>query len=250
RLLVGSEGTLVLFTEATLRTLPLPAGRSLVLLGFHNLEAALRAAQRALPSGPAACDMIDRRLLTLARGRGVDRTGAVPAAAEAVLLVEYESDTPTGAVESARALVDRLYATEGLALSARTVLQEPEMDRLSNVREMALPNLYGLRGGPQPIACGEDVGVPTEELPVVLHRIQEVLQQHETTASFLVHAGTGQVHMRPFLDLERSEDVTRLWALAEEIHGLALAMGGTVSSQHGTGLARTPWVARQYGRLF
>ena len=62
RLLVGSEGTLALFTEATLRTVPLPVGRSLVLLGFDTLDTALRASQRALPSNPAACELIDRRL--------------------------------------------------------------------------------------------------------------------------------------------------------------------------------------------
>src|SRR5262249_15582591 len=69
RLLVGSEGTLALFTEATLRTVPLPGGQSLVLLSFDNLETALRAAQLALPSGPTSCDLLDRRLLTLVRGR-------------------------------------------------------------------------------------------------------------------------------------------------------------------------------------
>src|SRR5262249_40423262 len=72
----------------------------------------------------------------------------------------------------------------------------------------------------------------------------------EITASFLVHAGTGQVHARPFLDLSKPEQAAKLWALAEEIHTLALELGGTVSSQHGTGLARTPWVARQYGPVY
>ena len=85
---------------------------------------------------------------------------------------------------------------------------------------------------------------------VYLHRVQEILKRREITASFLVHAGSGQVHTRPFLDLERSADVSLLWAIAEEIHGLALELGGTVSTQHGTGLARTPWVERQYGRLY
>src|SRR5207253_1103154 len=85
---------------------------------------------------------------------------------------------------------------------------------------------------------------------VYLRHVQEILQKYETTASFLVHAGSGQVHTRPFLDLQNPEEQSRLWAIAEEIHGLALELGGTVSTQHGTGLARTPWVARQYGPLY
>src|SRR5207253_5848235 len=77
-----------------------------------------------------------------------------------------------------------------------------------------------------------------------------VMQQYETTASFLIHAGAGQVHTRPFLDLQRPDDVAKLAAIAEQVHTLALEVHGTVSTQHGTGLARTPWVSRQYGRLY
>jgi FAD/FMN-containing dehydrogenase/Fe-S oxidoreductase len=250
RLLTGSEGTLGLFTEATLKTIPLPAGRSLLLLGFESLDAAVRAAQRALPSGPAACELIDRRLVTLARGRGADVRALLPAQAEAVLLIEYEADSPAGARAAALELADRIEHTERLAQYAVTAFEPEEIDRLWRVRETVLPSLYGLRGGPQPVAFVEDVGVPPEQLGLYLHRVQDILQRQETTASFLVHAGTGQVHTRPFLDLQLPEHVAKLWALAEEIHGLALALGGTVSTQHGTGLARTPWVARQYGPLY
>jgi FAD/FMN-containing dehydrogenase/Fe-S oxidoreductase len=251
RLLVGSEGTLALCTEATLRTLPLPGGQALVLLGFASLDAALRAAQLALPSGPAACELIDRRLLSLARtGEAGQAAAQVPAAAEAVLLVEYEADTPRQARELALELADRLYRGERLALHAVPAFEPAAIDRLWQLREAALPSLYGLRAGAQPVPFVEDVAVPVAELPRYLHGVQELLKQHETTASFLVHAGAGQVHTRPFLDLRRPEEVARLSAIAEAVHTLALDLGGTVSSQHGTGLARTPWVARQFGPLY
>ncbi len=247
RLLVGSEGTLAVFTEATLRTVPLPGGRALVLLGFGRLDAALRAARAALPDGPASCELIDRRLLSLApRGAGA----SVPAGAEAVLLVEFEADTPREACARAHDLADRLRHGERLAPHAHVACESEEIERLWSLREAALPSLYGLRGGAKPLAFVEDVGVPPEELPAFLHRLQEVLQRHETTASFRVHAGSGQVHARPFLDPRRPEDTARLWAIADEVYSLALDLGGTISSQHGTGLARTPWVARQYGPLY
>jgi FAD/FMN-containing dehydrogenase/Fe-S oxidoreductase len=250
RLLVGSEGTLALFTEATLRTIPLAGGRAVALLCFPGLEGALRAAQLALPTGPTACELIERRLLSLARGSEAAGVAAlVPAAAEAVLLVEYEADTPSQARAAADGLVTQLRG-DGLTLQAAAAHETEEMDRLWRLREVALPSLYGLRGERRPVAFVEDVGVPPEELPRYLHRVQEILKEHETTASFLVHAGTGQVHTRPFLDLGNPEDVSRLSLLAEKIHTLALDLGGTVSAQHGTGLARTPWVARQYGPLY
>jgi FAD/FMN-containing dehydrogenase/Fe-S oxidoreductase len=249
RLLIGSEGTLALFTQATLRTVPLPGGRALVLLGFANLDAALRAAQASVPAGPAACELIDRRLLRLARGGDAAAAGLVPAEAEAVLLVEYEGDTPAAARSLAQALADRMYRDEPLTLLAQVADSERDIDRFWQVRDTAISGLYGLRSGAQPVPFVEDVGVPPELLGNYLLRVQEVLQRHETTASYMVHAASGQVHMLPFLDPGRPEDATRLWTLAEEIYDIVFSVGGTISTQHGTGLARTPWVARQYGRL-
>jgi len=248
RMLVGSEGTLAIFTEATLRTVPLPVSKSLVLLGFASLEAGLQTTQRALEFRPSACELIERRLLTLARGS--DAASLIPPEVEAVLLIEFQSDTAEEAEEAALALIDRLHKTESLSILAIPAFEAPDIDRLWLIRESALPNLYGLRGQSRPLAFVEDVGVPVEELPQFLRRVQEILQQHQTTASFLVHAGAGQVHTRPFLDLDRKEDVAKLDVLAEQVHALALELGGTISTQHGTGLARTPWVARQYGRLY
>jgi FAD/FMN-containing dehydrogenase/Fe-S oxidoreductase len=250
RLLVGSEGTLALFTEATLRTVPLPAGRSLVLLAFESLEAALRAAQGAMPSGMAACDLMDRRLLTLARGGSAEAASLVPAEAEAILVVEYEADSPAEARRSAIELGERFQWKERLAQFALVAWEPADMERLWRVREAALPSLYGLRGGAQPLAFIEDVGVPPERLAECLHAMQQILRRHETTASFLIHAASGQLHARPFLDLQDPRDAAKVAPLAEEVHSLVLDLGGTVSSQHGTGLARTPWLARQYGQLY
>src|SRR5205085_3721411 len=139
------------FTEATLRTVPVPAGRGLVLLGFASLDAAIRAAQRALPSRPAACELIDRRLLSLARGTDTDLAPLVSPAAEAVLLIEYEADSPGGARDAVAGVVDRLQRTDRLALYAVQAFEAEEIDRLWRLRDLALPGLYGLRGGAQPV---------------------------------------------------------------------------------------------------
>ena len=250
RLLVGSEGTLAFFTEATLKTIPLPAGRGLALLGFASLEAALRVAQASLATGPAACEMIERRLLTLARGSDAEIAALVPTAAEVVLLIEYESDTEDGAARAATSLASLAQRAEGGNVYAYLARDPDDIQRCWRLRESALPSLYGLRGRNLPVAVIEDVGVPVEELPMYLRRVQELMQQYETTASFLVHAGTGQVHTRPFIDVQNPREIAKLWAIAEEVHRLALNLGGTISTQHGTGLARTPWVARQYGPLY
>jgi FAD/FMN-containing dehydrogenase/Fe-S oxidoreductase len=251
RLLVGSEGTLGIITEAVLKTIPLPAGRALVMLGFDSLDGALKAVQRILPTSPSAGELIDRRLLTLARGSSAGGVAAlVPPEVEAVLLIEYETDTAEEASWAARRLPHLLARHGQGALHTLTAVEAAEIEHLWHLREAALPSLYGLKSGPEPVAFVEDVGVPPEELVRYLHRVQDILQENETTASFLVHAGTGQVHTRPFLDLANSADVAKLSTLSERIHNLALELGGTVSTQHGTGLVRSPWVARQYPELY
>ena len=249
RLLVGSEGTLALFTEATLRTMPLPQGRCVMLINVASLERAIHVVQRILPAGPSACDLLDRRLLRLARGGENGAGQHILPAAEAVLLVEFETDDPDGA----RQLADRIaqeIAYDASVLHTFVATRPHEQDPLWQIREVALPSLYGLKGGAQPVAYIEDVAVPVDALHEFVRRTQDVLQEHETTASFLVHAAAGQVHTRPFLDLDDAEDVSRLWSIAEKVHAAALELGGTVSSQHGTGIARTPWVSRQHGELY
>jgi FAD/FMN-containing dehydrogenase/Fe-S oxidoreductase len=250
RLLTGSEGTLAVFTEATLRTLPLPGGRAVVLLAFDQLDTALQAVRLVQESGPVACELLERRLLTLVRGVHADAANLVPPGAGALLLVEFEADSLPQARAVADDLTDRLHRQERIALHALVAVTEEDIQRFWALREAALPSLYGLRGAAQPVPFIEDVGVPPETLPVYLHRVQTILRRHETTASFLIHALTGQVHTRPFIDLAKAEEVARLLALADEVYSEVLDLGGTISAQHGTGLARTPWVSRQYGRLY
>src|SRR5262249_52126811 len=137
RLLVGSEGTLALWTEATLRTVPLPGGQSGALLGFARVDAALRAAESALALSPSSGELLDRRILRLARGApGV--TVPVPEYVEAALLVEYEADSPDQALRLAEGLVDRLVQSERLAVFGRVAVGPAALAALRQVRDAAL----------------------------------------------------------------------------------------------------------------
>ncbi len=248
RLLVGSEGTLGLFTEATLRTVPLAAERALTLLGFPSLEKAASAAPWCVARQPAACELLDRRLLTLTCGSHPEYDALVSRGTEAVLLVEFESECVGEARQAALELARRAREQAELT-TAHTATGEAEVAWLWRLRDLALPMLHAMPGRVQPVPFIEDVGVPPEQLAEFLFGVQEILQRHETTASFLVHAGAGQVHTRPFLDLRKPDNVSRLKAVADGVYRLALDLGGTISTQHAVGLARTPWVGQQYGRL-
>ena len=200
-------------------------------------------------ANPSACELMDRRLLTLARGQSAQMARILPATAEAVMLVEFERETAAEARAAALELMEILQKQERLALLALPAFDEAAIARLWQVRDVAMPSLYAIGTGSRPLAFVEDIGVPPDHLPDFLSQLQALLQRFETTSSFLVHAATGQVHARPFLDLSDPEDQAKLWPLADAIHSLAIQLGGTISSQHGTGIARTPWVEKQYGQL-
>ncbi len=241
KLLVGSEGTLAVVTEATLRTVPVAGGTCLTLLGFPTLDDATRAGLALRRYGPVACDLLDRRLLSLTRGAGIPDVGAA-------LLVVFEGDTEREATERAWGAVESLQRTHVLRALAEPTCAPEGIANIRAIRDAAVSGLYA-QSGARPVAFVEDVGVPADSLPEFLTKVQDILKKFETSGTFLVHALTGQVHTRPLLDLNEPTDRAKLWPLAEAVHSLALALGGTVSTQHGTGIARTPWVERQYGPL-
>ncbi|MCE9561586.1 MAG: FAD-binding protein [Planctomycetes bacterium] len=250
KLLVGSEGTLAITTAATLRTIELPGGRCLTLLGFPTLDAAVRAGLDLRHFEPVACDLLDRRLLSITRRSTSEGIGPIPPVVGAALLVTFEGDTEREASERACGAIETLRNRHLLRTLAEPTCTPEGIARVRGLRESAVGGMYGLTHGARPVAFVEDVGVPVENLPAYLAGVQDVLKRHELTASFLIHALTGQVHTRPLIDLENQSDRAKLWPAAEAIHALALSLGGTVSTQHGTGIARTPWVERQYGPVY
>ncbi len=251
KLLVGSEGTLGFVTEATVRTVPAAGGTCLVVLGFPTVDAAVRAGL-ALRSadGVAGCDLLDQRLLALSRAANPsDGAGLVPTTAGAALIVTLEGETGKQAEEFGRATAERLREAHRAAVLAGPTCEPAAAERVRRLRDAAVGGLYAPGGGPRPVAGVEDVAVPAEELPRFLADVRGLLQKFDLTASLLVHVLAGQVHARPFVDLDDPTDRARLWPLAEAVHARALALGGTISGRHGTGLARTPWVEKQYGPL-
>lgn len=248
-LFMGSEGTLGFLLEATLKTVPLPGGRSAALFVFNRLEAALRAATLARTAPLVACDLMDRRLLSLSRSLGEPVGKRIPASAEAVLLVECETDTPEQAREAIQDLVEQIQRKQQLSISALPAFDPVNIDGLWSIRAAMLPGLYGVGPGPKPLAVIEDLGVHPDQLPDFVAKLQAIFRRREISVSLLIHAATGQVHARPFLDLSREGDREQLWPLADEVHSLVIEVGGTISTQHGTGLARTPWVEKQAGPL-
>jgi Fe-S oxidoreductase/FAD/FMN-containing dehydrogenase len=247
RLLVGSEGTLGVVTEATLATVPLAGGTCLTVLGFASLDEAVQAGLvLRTADGIAGCDLLDRRLMALAKADGL---GPVPATVEAAVVLTVEAGTER---EASRCGWDAVRGVE--AVVPTVVLTEPACDpagvgRVRAFRGAAVGGLYALGRGPRPLAFCEDVGVPADELLAALAGVRAILRKFDLSASILVHCLTGVVHTRPLVDPDSPPDREKLYPVADAVHSLVLSLGGTVSAQHGVGLARTPWVEKQAGPL-
>ncbi len=249
RLLAGSEGTLALITEATLRTSAIAPHIGSVLLFFDSLDKAAHAAIELAAIQPSACDLMDRRHLSLARESDPRYELLIPQAAEAVLLVEYMAPTLLELREQLAATAQLLQNKTKLASGSYEAADLYDHQMLWQMAQHYVPTLYRLKGSTRPIPIIEDVAIPPESLPDFLVRLQQTLKHERVTASLFGHAGHGQLHIRPFLDLANQNDVRKMESLAERLYADVWDLGGTISGEHSDGLSRTPYVAKQYGPL-
>lgn len=250
RLLVGSEGTLALITEALLSTDRLPRHRGVALLLFDSLEKAARTVLDVLPLKPSACDLMDRRHLSLARETEPRFEQLIPAEAEAVLLIEQEGDDPLEVRARLQQMVNEVWQQKRLAFGARQAFEDEETDLFWHLVDRIKPALYRVKGPSRPVPIVEDMAVAPESLPDFLVRMQNVLKHNQVTASLFCHAGHGQLHVQPFLDLTNADDVERMRRLTGELYQEVFAVGGTVSGEHACGLSRTAFVRQQAGPLY
>jgi len=250
RLIVGSEGTLAMCTSATLHTSPLPAHRGAVLLLFGALESAIRAVQGITEQQPSACDLLDRRLLSLAREEDERFETLIPAAAEAALLVEQTGYSQAQVADRLQSCIARARESDRSVFVAGETYVPDEVDLLWSLPYRVVPLLTALRGETRPVPIVEDLAVPPEALHDFLVRAQRVFQKHWVTASLYAHASSGQVHFRPFLRWPTMADGGQLESLARELYEVVFAFGGTISGEHGDGLSRTSFLRSQYGPLY
>lgn len=251
KLFTGSEGTLGVIIEATLRTVPLPGAVAMLVLGFPAIDAALRAGLLLRTAdGVVSCDLLDPRQLAYARSlRAGDSLGWISPAVGAALIISLEAETRKVGERQGQEVILRLRDGHRFLTLAGPTCDLDGLERICRFRQAAVNGLYALGSGARPVAAIEDLAVPAEELPRFVAEIQQRFRRYDLAGSFLVHVLTAQVHARPFIDLSRASDRANLWAVAEEVYELVLKLGGTISTQHGTGLARTPWVEKQYGPL-
>ena len=264
RLLCGSEGTLAVVTEATVSLEPIPETKSVALLGYDDLLAAMEDVAPILEHDPAAVEVLDDVLLDLARDTtefGDLVAELAPEGTGAVLLVEFyaESD-PAGRERVAGLLADRArhldpdteaeppggieaitLPADRRAVFAREAHDDADRSRFWKLRKSGLPILLGRTSDAKHISFVEDCAVPPENLPGYVAEFRAVLEDHDTDASFYAHAGPGCLHVRPLIDTKRVDGLLRMESIADAVTDLVVEYGGSVSGEHGDGRARSGW---------
>ncbi|OHB62258.1 MAG: hypothetical protein A2Y76_15190, partial [Planctomycetes bacterium RBG_13_60_9] len=244
RLMAGSEGTLAVLTSITLRTVPLPAAKGLVQLEFDSLDSMARAVPTIVTTGPSACELLDQSLINMAIDQLPQYRDILPAGAAAVLLVEQVGASEAEVREKLRAT----DAAVGQRAMGRTTILEPKAQaRVWKSRKDAGPLLYRRRNRKHPAEFMEDVSVNHTRLADYLAGLEKVQKKHGITMCFFGHAGDGELHVRPYLDLGDPQDREKMLAIAEDVYTLAWSLGGTISGEHAVGLIRAGFVRRQYG---
>ena len=206
KFIVGSQGTLALIVDATVRTEAIPAHRGVVLLFFHRLDSAARCAVASLKHGPVACDLMDRRLLQIARDSESRFSQILPREAEAMLLIELQGESLEELNDRLNVARDELSRGTDGAFSSIATVKQAERDLYWALCRRVIPRLSRVRSSQVPLPFTDDLSTPPEQLPNVITAIQDTLKRNQTTATFFAHAGHGQLNVRPFLDLGDPKD--------------------------------------------
>ncbi|TBR14258.1 MAG: FAD-binding protein [Lysobacter sp.] len=236
RLLVGSEGTLALIVEATLRLVPTPASRHALRAIYRDVASAAQAVARlmAQPVTPSMLEFMDAHAVRLAREAG----GAdLPASAGALLMIEADGDVAD--LPAAVRALSMAATGEGL-ISLDDAGDDTARERLWSARKALSPALRRLAPG----KINEDVVVPVSQIPALVDGVQDIAGEACLPIVCFGHAGNGNLHVNILFDPASGDETLRADAALSRVFALTLSLGGTLSGEHGIGLAKRDFMPR------
>ena len=234
RLLVGSEGTLAVITEATLKLTPLPAMRKGVTAYYRDIASCVAAILRVmqLPRTPSALEFLDSGSLKLIRGRFPDM---LPADADAMLMIEVDG-SDHGVLESRVAVITACHG-DGLVLAE----EKDDTGALWLARKTLSPLLRDIA----PKKINEDVVVPVASLPDFLDGVARLSTRYGIANVNFGHAGNGNIHVNLLVNPELPDEVERAEKCLDEVFDLVIRLNGTLSGEHGVGIAKRAYIGKE-----
>ena len=249
RLLVGSEGTLAITTEATLKLSPLPAHRVMGVCHFPSFRAAMETTRHIVALDPAAVELVDNNVLVL----GADIPLFVRTLADitrgqpnCLLLVEFAGDDLAVLKQDLKRL-DQCMADHGFPDAVVDVVEPARQKPVWDVREACLNIMMSMKGDGKPVSFIEDCAVPLEHLADYTDAVTELFARHGTRGTWYAHASVGCLHVRPILNMKDEAGVKAMRDIAEEACALVRRFKGSFSGEHGDGISRSDYVEPMFG---
>ncbi|MBT8400075.1 MAG: FAD-binding protein [Rhodothermia bacterium] len=240
RVLCGSEGTLAVVTDLEIGLVEKPAHTGLAAVHFHKRLHALRAVTSILRTEPAAIELLDGTAIKQGRKAPgfADSMAFIEGDPGGVLLVEYYGRTAAEAAEALEQLAQRAQALHGF-YHIFSITDPAYIARVWAVRREVLGLVMGIRGEYKPVPFIEDAAVPVEHLADYIEKLDTYISGTGTRTAYYAHASAGCLHVRPFLNLKEANEVEKMKDIAMASMELVRGYGGSVSSEHGDGLARS-----------
>ena len=245
-LLCGSEGTLAFITAMQLSLDPLPPKEKMLLCAHcHSLPDSYRSNIIALQHNPVAVELMDGRILELCRNNHSQQQNRffIQGEPEALLIAEFNGPDME---QRADALANDLLGS-GLAYHCSRVYNN-DIDRVWVLRKAGLGVLTGVKGDRKPIGVVEDTAVSPDRLPEYLDEFEQMMQRHGLSCVYYGHIGTGELHLRPILDVKQAADRRLFREVATETALLVRKYRGSLSGEHGDGRLRGEFIPMVYGQ--
>lgn len=247
-LIAGSEGTLCLVSSAKIKLTPLPPNnKRLVCIHSKTIDDSLKANLVALKYNPSACELMDHYILEATKRNAMYNSLRffVEGDPQAILVVELNGDTSDEADQKVKDLIEDLKSQDrGYAYP---IIKGKKIKLVWNLRKAGLGLLSNIPGDAKPAPVIEDTAVDVEDLPAYIAEFNEILSKHELYSVHYAHAGSGELHLRPIINLKTAEGQAQFRTIAEEIAVLVKKYKGSLSGEHGDGRLRGEFLPQMIG---
>ena len=248
RMVVGSEGTLCVMTEAKVNLVARPTMTGLSVLHFADIVRAAEATREVLKHDPSSVEVMDKILLDRAReSLGHSQSlSFIEGDPGALLAVEFYGESEAELEAKMSALKDDM-AHRRLSYACVNLIDRGSQATVWNVRKAGLGLLMSIHGDAKPLPFVEDTAVDPENLGEFVRRFDEIVRSHNTQAAYYGHASVGCLHIRPLVSLKDPQGIATMVSIGDEISDLVREFGGSMSGEHGDGIVRGVWTEKMFG---